>query len=236
MEKYFVKLCDRTICAVIHKTALHPRACVVTCHGLFSSKDSNKFITIAEQFSAADIMVIRFDFSGCGESSGDISETTVTRRLEELETVISFFKGRGDINREIFLLGSSLGGYVAALYAASHAVAGLSLWATPFDLLDISQRIPENEIGKLKQDFFYDARRWHFAECLGRLSRVQIIHGTHDTIVPAAHAKEIYGRVNHPKELIFLPSADHSFICDYHRQEAVTRSLAWFLHFLTLYF
>lgn len=186
---------------------------------------------ISECFTAAGLMVVRFDFSGCGESSGDISETTVSQRLEELEAVVFWLRQNGDIRNNVCLLGSSLGGYVASLYAARQPVAALSLWATPIDLLDIVPNIPQQELAKLKQDFYVDARTLDFAACLGALSRVQIIHGTQDAIVPSEHAEKIMEKVNHPKELIFLPGADHSLTDNNHRREAVTKSLAWFLHF-----
>jgi len=232
MEKFFIDVRDRRICAALHRTKRPAQGCVVTCHGLFSSKDTDKFLMIAERFTAAGLMVVRFDFSGCGESSGDISETTVSRRLEELEEVVRWLRQQGDTPNAVCLLGSSLGGYVASLYAARHPVAALSLWATPIDLLAIVPNIPRQELEKLRQDFYLDARAWDLAASLGALARVQIIHGTQDAIVPPEHAEKIHEKVNHPKELLFLDGADHSLTGDAHREEAASKSLAWFLQFL----
>jgi len=83
-EKIFLNVADRKICVVPHLPEQRPGGFVITCHGLFSSKDSDKFTGIARRFAAAGLAVIRFDFSGYGESSGHIADTTVTRRLQEL--------------------------------------------------------------------------------------------------------------------------------------------------------
>ena len=232
MEKFFINVDNRRICVAVHRTEAPARGCVVTCHGLFSSKDSDKFLMISEHFTSAGLVVIRFDFSGCGESSGDISETTVSRRLEELEAVITWLRQQVNIRHEVCLLGSSLGGYVASLYAIRHPIVALSLWATPIDLLGIMPNIPKQDLAKLKQHFYVDACTWDIASCLDSLLRVQIIHGTQDTIVPLQQGQKIYEKVNYPKELVYLTDGDHSLTKSSHCKEAVSKSLAWFLHFI----
>jgi len=230
-EKIVIDVQERKICAVLHLPNRAPRGWVITCHGLFSSKDSDKFTTAAQQFTAAGFSVVRFDFSGCGESSGSIAETTITRRLQELRAVVSFFQRQADIGQNVCLFGSSLGGYLSLLYAAEQPRAILSLWATPFDLTEIAAHLPEEQLKLLKQEFFFDAQHYRVDSVLGALSCVQIIHGKHDTIVPWHHAEKIFATVNNPKELILLPKGDHSLSSIDDRTTALHKTLAWFLHF-----
>ena len=72
-----------TVAMVLHLPGTAPGPCVVTCHGLTASKDSDKYLLLADELDKAGISVARFDFRGCGESSGVEDETTVATRLED---------------------------------------------------------------------------------------------------------------------------------------------------------
>ena len=226
-EKFYLQLEDRIISGVLHLCETRAPA-VITCHGLFSSMQSEKFLHIAEAFSRAGFAVVRFDFSGCGESTGDIADTTVTRRLQELKAVMRHISGHAKLSGHFGILGSSLGGYVGLLYAARHPVAALSVWATPKELLSLKRNIPPDDVRKLKADFFSDAGRWDLPAEIAGLQCVQVIQGTEDEIVPWQHAELISQAVQEPRELLLLPGADHSISQPQQRQRAITQSLAWF--------
>ena len=58
------------ISLVLHLPSESPSFCFIACHGMFSSKDSDKFIAIAERFTQEGIAVLRFDDRGVGKSGG----------------------------------------------------------------------------------------------------------------------------------------------------------------------
>ncbi len=122
IETFVLRVDNKSICGVLHLPLLEKPPCVITCHGLFSSKDSDKFLSIARVFTDRGIAVIRFDFSGCGESTGSIADTTVTGRLAELTAVVQFARQHQLPGPRLGLLGSSLGGYLSLLYAAQDTV------------------------------------------------------------------------------------------------------------------
>jgi len=226
-ENFQIELDDRRIDGVLHLCEKRAPA-VITCHGLFSSKQSDKFLQIAESFSREGFAVARFDFGGCGESTGDIADTTVTRRLQELSAVMRYLSGHAKLSGKYGILGSSLGGYAGLLYAARHPVAALSVWATPCDLLSISKNIPQADLHKLRQEFFSDARTYNLPAAVSGMRSVQVIQGRKDEIVPWRHAELIHQALHDPKELIFLPEADHSISQPQQRRQAIAHSLAWF--------
>ena len=69
-----------------------PSPCVVACHGLSASKDSDKYLLLGDELPAAGLALARFDFRGCGESSGVEEETTIATRIEDVETVLAFLR------------------------------------------------------------------------------------------------------------------------------------------------
>ncbi|MBN1646001.1 alpha/beta fold hydrolase, partial [Candidatus Woesearchaeota archaeon] len=78
---------------------------VVICHGFMSSKDVDRFVYYADEFSKKGYNALRFDFSGCGES--DKALISVKQEVDDLLAIIYFCNERGF--DEIALMGHSLG-------------------------------------------------------------------------------------------------------------------------------
>jgi alpha-beta hydrolase superfamily lysophospholipase len=190
---------------------------------------------MADYFTRNGLAVIRFDFGGCGESTGSIADTTVSKRLKELKAVVAFARQHPSLSTRLGLLGSSLGGYVSLLYAAQDtAIRALSVWATPYNLLALRHNIPEEELRRLKEDFFIDAAQYRLESVLSELTTVQIIQGKNDTIVSYTHAQELFSRVSHPKELHMIPAGDHSLTGPEDRKMAIEHSMRWFQTYLPI--
>ena len=89
-------------------------ACVVACHGLRASKDSDKYLLLGDEFVRADVALARFDFRGSGESEGLVeAETNVASRVDDALAVVSFLSRHSRLDNRFGLLGSSMGGFVA---------------------------------------------------------------------------------------------------------------------------
>lgn len=227
-EPFVLSVEGINISGVIHFPRQSSPAFVITCHGLFSSKQSDKFIAIAEHFSNAGLAVVRFDFSGCGESSGNIEDTTVSKRLKQLEDIVRFSQDHPGLGTVFGILGSSLGGYLALLYASKKPVNALSVWAAPYDLKETAENIPEEDLAVLKEEFFVDAEKYSLSSILSKINTLQVIQGKKDDVVPWNHAKKIFSLAKNPKELKIFPGADHTIKDVYDRNMAIRLSLSWF--------
>ena len=229
-ELFELNLPDRIIHGALHLPGIKRPPYVITCHGLFSTMESDKFTAIADAFTKAGIAIIRFDFSGCGKSSGNISDTTISRRIEELEKVVDFSKNHPALGKKFGILGSSLGGYVSLFFASENHVDALSVWATPYDLAETCNNIPENDLKILNQSFFDNASKYNLSSILTKIKNLQVIQGKKDLTVPWQHAEKIYNTAKYPKKLVFFPEGDHSISERYDRKKAVNESLNWILN------
>ena len=229
-ELFELNLPDRIIHGALHLPGIKRPPYVITCHGLFSTMESDKFTAIADAFTKAGIAIIRFDFSGCGKSSGNISDTTISRRIEELEKVVVFSKNHPALGEKFGILGSSLGGYVSLFFASENHVDALSVWATPYDLAETCNNIPENDLKILNQSFFDNASKYNLSSILTKIKNLQVIQGKKDLTVPWQHAEKIYNTAKYPKKLVFFPEGDHSISERYDRKKAVNESLNWILN------
>ena len=94
---------------------------VILCHGFLSHKDSSKYRHLAQVFAQESITTVRFDFRGCGESEGLLSESSISRRWRDLQRVIDTTVDLKDFDGRLGLLGSSLGGYLALLESSRNS-------------------------------------------------------------------------------------------------------------------
>ena len=206
--------------------------CVVLCHGLISSKESSKYVVLSEELNRVGIAACRFDFHGCGESGGSIAETTLTIRVENLNGVVKYVRNHRHINSEqIGVLGSSFGGSTCVIEGArDESIKCLSLWATPYKL----DKEDEGTISGIQfnESIYADFLTYDILGEAKKLSRVLVIHGEMDEVVPCAEGKVIYDRIKEPKRLEIIEGADHIFSDPAHREKAIALALNWFTRYL----
>jgi fermentation-respiration switch protein FrsA (DUF1100 family) len=220
-----------TISGILQTPDVESWPLVVLCHGLFSYKNSSKYIEIGRVFAEAGIATIRFDFRGCGESEGLAVESTVSGRCRDLRQVIARAGGLLRFNGSLALLGSSLGGYLALLEASRNSlVRCVSVWSTPSHLRDLERRLVA--AGSVSPLFLEDLRGQELLAHIGEVERVLILHGQEDELVAPSHAEAIFGVVKDPKSLHIFPHTDHRFSQVESRRRAMALSLEWFQRFL----
>lgn len=221
------------LAAVLHLPARPPTPLVIACHGLLSSKDSPKYVELADALAEAGLTCARFDFGGCGESAGALKDTTVARRVAELAAVAEALAAHRFVAGGLGLMGSSLGGLIALRHAKGDPrVRAVVTWATPADLKDLQG---EEELllrYGLGRPLLEELERGEGLEAPGGLARCLILHGAADALVPVAHARALYARAAEPKDLAILPGADHVFSDPAARAEALSRTVVWFTRFL----
>lgn len=167
-----------------------------------------------------------FNFSGCGESSGNIDLNVWDKDLLRVYDLVSELPGAD--NTEIHIIGFSAGGAIAAKFAAleNQDIKSLMLMATPADL---SQIIPEDrelmaghfrELGLIKDPMSPDdINKWYkgfsslkaenLIRWLPQDVPLCIVHGDKDEVVPVSHADRIYKAAPHPKKITILEGAPH---------------------------
>ncbi len=214
---------------ILHHPGPGTWPCVIAAHGLFSAKASDKFLLLAARLSEAGFACFRFDFRGCGESGGELKDTTVAGRIDDLKAVLASLRNHDALDGSFFLVGSSLGGYVSLCLAAEQPeVKATAVWATPAHLRDLERRKEALQAYGLGEPFFHELAQGCLVEAPAGISRCLIIHGERDELVPVSHARALYQRAKEPKALEIFRGADHRLTDLEHREEAVRLTAAWF--------
>lgn len=232
-ERHTVPIPGGHLALGLHLPAGSRRApCVVACHGLHASKDSDKYLLLGAEFPAAGLALARFDFRGCGESSGREEETTIGTRLADVRAIVKYLAVHRRLTGSVGFLGSSLGGYVALHLAAERADGSpVVTWNAPSNLDDLLATVDKDAPG-LGTAFFRELVARSFAEAPAGVPRHLIIQAEADDVVPVEHGASLYARAAEPCDMVVIPGADHRLTEPGHRKEAVARSLEWFLRFL----
>ncbi len=234
------------LAGALHRPDGKAVAGVLLCHGMESSKESLKLVRLGESLSLGGFAVLRFDFTGAGESTGDFESITCTRQVDDLAAAHELLKDRG-VGR-VALVGSSMGGTTALMYAgAADGVAALVTLAAPFDPWELIERDfpPEVRARWRAQGFIeFDGRRLNASfleegltiDVAAAVARIQcpalVIHGDADATVPVAHAHALHAALSGGKELCILPGADHRFTGPEGRDEALRRTGEWVVRHL----
>jgi alpha-beta hydrolase superfamily lysophospholipase len=226
---------------ILHHPAADPTAAVILCHGMESNKESEKLVTLSRQLSEKGIFALRFDFAGSGESEGKFEEITYSGEVEDLRAAYEVvMKYRP---KKIGVLGSSMGGTVALLFAAEEKnVAALVTIAAPVHPERFSKRLStpeETEQWRAHGFIEYHGRRLnvsllHDLEVLDvpKAARkiscpVLVIHGDKDDIVPVEEGHELFAELAEPKRLCIIEGSGHRLTEPAHLQKALAESIDW---------
>lgn len=202
------------------------RGWAIFAHCFTCGKDNRAAVRIARLLARQGIGVLRFDFSGLGDSEGDFADSHFSADVTDLQAAAAAMAADG--KPPSLLIGHSLGGAAAIAAAvdlpAIHAVATIN---APFDLAHtLHQFDPEAlrvidaegaadvllagrsfRVGKRLID---DLRQQDQGARLAALRRpLLVMHAPLDDTVGIENATKIYVAARHPKSFFSLDGADH---------------------------
>lgn len=232
-ERHTVAVAGGRLALALHRAdGRQGGPCVLACHGLQASKDSDKYLLLGAELPAVGIALARFDFRGSGESSGQEAETTIASRIEDAEAVLDFLAGHRGLDGRFGLIGSSLGGFVALWVAALRQGVPVVTWNAPATLTELANDDVAESRG-LGIPFALEYAGGRYALAPKGVARHLVIHGEADDVVGLEHAMQLHEQAVDPCDLLLIPGGDHRLTDPAHRAQAVARSREWFLRFLS---
>lgn len=198
---------------------------VLFAHCFTCSKNSIAAVRIARALASRGYGVLRFDFTGLGESGGDFADSSFSGSVRDLVAAATAL--RADGRPPAILIGHSLGG-AAALAAAGDIpeIVAVATIAAPMDAdhvmhllsagLDEVMARGEAEVrigGRpftIGRSFVEDLAAQDQKSRIAGLGRaLLILHSPQDEIVGIDNATRIFVAARHPKSFISLDGADH---------------------------
>ncbi len=202
-----------------------PEQFAIFAHCFTCGKNIKAATLISRQLTQSGFGVLRFDFTGLGQSEGDFAETGFTSNIQDLEAAADYLTE--NYRAPQLILGHSLGG-TAAIHAAGRieSIKAVCTISAPFEahhvmhmLRDSREQIREKgraevSIGgrpfEIGNTFLEDIEKHSTASVLPDLKKpILILHSPQDDIVGIDNAAELYGAAHHPKSFVTLDGANH---------------------------
>jgi uncharacterized OsmC-like protein/alpha/beta superfamily hydrolase len=202
-----------------------PRAFALFAHCFTCTHNVIAATRIARGLTGHGIAVLRFDFTGLGDSEGEFANTNFSSNVGDLLAAADWL--RSELEAPKLLIGHSLGG--AAVLAAAkeiteaQAVCTIAAPAEPSHVVRLIQpALAEIEAQgeaevllagrpfRIRKQFLEDIEAHKLAADIARLGRALLIfHSPLDEIVGIDNAGHIFGAAKHPKSFVSLDRADH---------------------------
>lgn len=203
----------------------HAHNYAIFAHCFTCNKNLSAVKNIGKALISKGFGVLRFDFTGLGESEGDFEDTNFSGNIEDLVAAADYLQE--NYEAPTLLVGHSLGG-AAVIFAAQEiesvkAIATIGAPSNPnhvqhlfksgLEEIEASGKAVVNLSGRdftIKKQFLEDLESKSMQETAKNLRRaLLVLHSPSDATVGIKNAEEIYHAARHPKSFVSLDGADH---------------------------
>ena len=199
------------------------RSYALFAHCFTCGKDIAAASRIAKALTAKGIAVLRFDFTGLGNSDGDFSNSNYSSNVDDLKAAADFLSA--NYQAPSLLIGHSLGG--AAVLSVAHQLPDVKAVATigaPYQAKHVIHNFSadltaikdsgEAEVTLGSRNFvikkqFIDDLEQNESKIASLKKALLIMHSPIDSTVKITEAEKIYKDAKHPKSFVSLDNADH---------------------------
>jgi len=200
-----------------------PLSFVLFAHCFTCGKDIAAASRISRALVSLGFAVMRFDFTGLGNSDGDFANTNFSSNVQDLVFAANYLR---DNYKAPLLIGHSLGG--TAILKAAHEIPeskGVVTIGSPADAEHVAKQFVCDietieahgeatvELGGrsflVKKQFVDDIRNNNETHVGSLRKALLVLHAPVDNIVPVEQAEKIFVAAKHPKSFVSLDNADH---------------------------
>jgi uncharacterized protein len=242
---HFLNHLEERLSGTYHRPESHSEYGVVLGHCFTCTRHTGILREAGARLAEAGFHVLRFDFSGNGQSEGVFIESSYTKYITEMESAANFLKAQGA--KWLGFAGHSMGAAISVLAGAKIpgiraicAIAGRLTGMDPSRIFSPDQRRQLQETGRLEfvsrgrhleldSRFLNDMLSHDMREAVASLKiPLLIVHGSQDEIIPSDQALMTQSINPDHSQIVMIAGADHFFSQPEHRDFAARKIAAWF--------
>lgn len=211
-------------------------------HCFTCGKDIAAASRISRALVRKGIAVLRFDFTGLGNSDGDFANSNFSSNIQDLIAAADFLRTSYQAPR--LLIGHSLGG-AAVLNAAQYVNETMAIvtigapsdaahvahnFALQLDDIEKNGKAAVNLAGRvftIEKQFLDDIKSYDSSHIAKMKKALLVMHSPVDGTVNISEAEKIYQSAVHPKSFVSLDSADHLLTNKHDAEYAADVIAAW---------
>ena len=203
----------------------HPHSFALFAHCFTCTKNLSAVRNISRSLTEKGFGVLRFDFTGLGDSEGDFADTNFGGNVEDLIAAAAFLQT--NYRAPELLIGHSLGG-AAVIFAGAqlNSVKAIATIGAPSDPTHVTHLLQSgiDEIQQsgqavvrlsgrpftIKKQFLDDLQQHRLTRVAKDMRKALLVmHSPQDETVEIKNAENIYLAAHHPKSFVSLDGADH---------------------------
>ncbi len=202
-----------------------PYAYAIFAHCFTCNKNLTAVRNISRALTQNGFGVLRFDFTGLGESEGDFADSNFSSNISDIVDAANYMAE--ELKAPKLLIGHSLGGaaviFAAAKIESVQAVATIGAPSSPQHVQHIFAESIDTIVSEgdalvdiggrpftIKKEFIEDIADRKMEQVVKDLRKpILVMHSPQDNTVGIVNAGEIYNAAMHPKSFISLDGADH---------------------------
>jgi len=219
-----------------------PFPAVIFNHGFTGHKAEAHFLfkKLSESLAGVDIVSLRFDYIGSGESDGYFKDMTMSSEVEDCLEVFNFAERAPFIDStQMSLLGFSMGGAISIIASSilREKVKKLVLLCPAANMFDVLTRpvkielltnfleektidFSGNVVSKALIDDVFQFNIYEHAKHV--TAKVKLIHGTNDDAVPPLVSWKLAELFPHPDSIQWIHGSDHCFSSSSYENQVLT--------------
>lgn len=223
-QKVEFKSGDHVLSGLLESPESNIKFYALFAHCFTCGKDIAAASRISRALVAKGIAVLRFDFTGLGNSDGDFANTNFSSNIQDLIAASDFLRDKYKAPK--LLIGHSLGGAavlgvaqyisesvaVATIGAPSDAAHVAHNFAAHIDDIEANGVADVNLAGrsfKIQKQFLDDINNYGNSHISKLKKALLVMHSPIDETVNITEAEKIYQSALHPKSFVSLDNADH---------------------------
>lgn len=221
----FTGATGETLAARLDLPLAPPRAFALFAHCFTCSKDILVASRIAAGLAERGIAVLRFDFTGLGQSDGEFANTDFSSNVGDILAAVEWLRQNYEAPK--LLVGHSLGGAailaaagdvpeavaVATIGAPAHADHVIHNFAADLDRIEADGEATVTLAGRqfqIRKEFLDNLRGQALLDRVKTMGKaLMVLHAPRDDTVGVENASEIFLAAKHPKSFVSLDDADH---------------------------
>lgn len=235
-KTYFENGEGTRLCGIIDSPDGELKAAAVFAHCFTCTKDLKAIVKISRRLAEHGIAVLRFDFTGLGDSGGSFSDSNFDTCRQDMFAAANHMAQ--ETQSPELLIGHSLGGAAAMTVASKiESVKAMVTIASPSSTIHLADFLSrtnpdivekgegEVEIGGrtylLKKQLIDNLRQQDLPSSLEQLTIAHLIfHPDEDETLPYWHAEKMFELTGGPKSMVTLDKSDHLLVtrrddCDF---------------------
>lgn len=225
---YFDNSSGLRLAGIVDLPATEPHAFALFAHCFTCSKDLKAIVRISRGLAKHGFGVLRFDFTGLGDSRGEFSQSRFETNLSDIQSAAHWLAGEHQAPE--LLVGHSLGGAammasvgslpsakVLATVAAPSCTKHLARFLGAANPKIESAGLGEVTIGgrthAIRRELLDSLRGFDLRSAIEKISIPHMVmHSPMDETLAFRHAEEIFAWTGGPKSFITLDGADHLLV------------------------